>query len=98
MYGDIMARQNCWEFFDCELEKQQICPAANDVSLDGKNGGVNGGRICWKINGVKCDEKSHGDKAKKMLICFEYAFFKKVQDEEGKSLEQNIEQTKTSIV
>lgn len=81
-----MVKQNCWEFFDCAPEVQQTCPAANDASLNGKNGGINGGRICWKVPGAELHE-GKVDRAKRMISCFGCDFFKKVQDEEGKYLE-----------
>ncbi|MCI5120779.1 MAG: hypothetical protein D3908_06235 [Candidatus Electrothrix sp. AUS4] len=45
---------NCWEVKKCGREPDGekvpiygVCPIATTTSLDGVNGGKNGGRCCW---------------------------------------------------
>jgi len=85
---------NCWEFHRCGREpggekvaEFGVCPVAECKEHHSKNGGVNGGRYCWKIAGTLCDINANGDKPKKMLKCFSCEFFGLVQDEEGSCLE-----------
>ena len=82
-------KEKCWEVKRCGREKggsrvEELgeCPAARDRSLDGKNGGENGGRYCWRVaepRGNKliphwCDEERN------CLVC---EFFRKVKRDEG---------------
>jgi hypothetical protein len=83
-------RINCWEFHKCGRESGGervaefgVCPAAESTEHDGKNGGVNGGRYCWKVPGTLCDNNAEGNKPEKMMKCFSCRFFELVQDEEG---------------
>jgi hypothetical protein len=50
--------QNCWEFKKCGrepggamTEQLGVCMTAVATFANGLNGGKNGGRICWAING-----------------------------------------------
>ena len=54
--NEIMNKLNCWEFKECssdcgcdQSDPETACPVADDLSANGLNGGVNGGRICWAI-------------------------------------------------
>jgi len=85
-----LIKQNCWEFLRCgrepggeKAEKSGICPASVETSVDGLNGGKNGGRICWAISGTFCARVIEGFFAKKQLSCRSCVFFKKVREEEG---------------
>lgn len=85
-----MSKLNCWEFMNCGREpggknvsSLGVCPAAEDVSADGLNGGRNGGRLCWAIAGTLCDGKIQGTFAEKRLLCFACDFFRHVKEEEG---------------
>ncbi len=88
---DLKAEKiNCWDFVKCGREfgrendaKYDICPASIDSSVDGLNGGKNGGRICWAIVGTLCGKKIQGLCAKKLLSCKSCNFFKTVKREEG---------------
>lgn len=84
--------QNCWEFMDCGREpgganvaELGACPAASDTTLDGMNGGTNGGRMCWARAGTLCGGKVQGTFAEKELNCAACAFFLHVQREENLS-------------
>ncbi|MFO7971262.1 MAG: hypothetical protein R6U40_05875 [Desulfobacterales bacterium] len=46
-----------------------ICPAADDISFDGINSGICGGRICWAVAGTFCDGKVQGTFAEKRESC-----------------------------
>lgn len=78
-------KQNCWEYMQCGLESEGknaehlgVCPAATDTSHDGRNGGKNAGRYCWKVDGTRCKEQNYKSK---LIKCIECEFFKRVQDE-----------------
>jgi len=60
-----------------------LCPAAEDASSDGINGGVNAGRLCWAVAETFCGGKIQGTSAGKELSCMPCDFFKKVESEEG---------------
>ncbi len=52
-------RLNCWETLacgaqDCAPQDPGWCPVPFDTSLDGVNGGHNGGRACWAVSGARC--------------------------------------------
>jgi hypothetical protein len=81
---------NCWEFEKCGREpggtniiEHDLCPAATETSVNGINGGKNGGRICWAIAGTLCNEKIHGTFAKDKFSCMNCDFFKLVNEEEN---------------
>jgi hypothetical protein len=77
---------NCWEFKKCErqpggqkVNELGVCPAANATEHDGKNGGTNAGRYCWKVAGTLCGGKVQGSYAAKETSCMACDFFKQVQ-------------------
>lgn len=85
-----MAKLNCWDIRKCGREPGGtnnadlgICPASEDTSCDGLNGGNNAGRICWAIAGTFCDGKVQGDFAQKSVSCMSCEIFKQVNVEEG---------------
>jgi hypothetical protein len=50
--------ENCWEFKKCgrepggeKAEQTGTCQVAIATFVNGLNGGINGGRICWAIKG-----------------------------------------------
>jgi hypothetical protein len=56
-----------------------VCPVSHEDSAGGLNGGLNGGRICWVMNGNGCHDKlMHGKD-----FCFQCEFRYKVIQEEG---------------
>ncbi len=82
--------QNCWDILDCGREpggeksvELGVCPAATDVSTNGKNSGTNGGRYCWKLAGTFCGGKVQGSWADKMTNCQDCAVYNRVKREEG---------------
>ncbi len=88
-----MVKQNCWEVLGCGREpggacadELGVCPAAADTSVDGVNGGVNGGRVCWTIADTFCGGAVQGSGARKRLTCLHCEFFDRVQREEAASL------------
>jgi hypothetical protein len=57
--------ENCWEFRKCgrepggeNAERLGICQAAIAIYANGLNGGINGGRICYAINGKFSSHKT----------------------------------------
>ncbi len=82
-------KQNCWEFKNCgrqpggaKVAELGVCPAATDTSVNGMNGGKNGGRICWAITGTFCGGKVQGTFAQKQLSCANCEFYVTVYREE----------------
>ena len=81
---------NCWEVTLCgrepegtSIEPAGVCPAAADISFDGINSGVCGGRICWAVAGTFCGGCIQGSFAEKRASCLECDFYRMVQEEEG---------------
>lgn len=83
-------KENCWECKKCgrqpsgdKVAEFGVCPAATSTEYDGKNGGKNAGRYCWKIAGTFCGGVVQGTFAQKEVNCVVCPFFKKVREEEG---------------
>jgi hypothetical protein len=83
-------KTNCWDAKKCGRElggarvaEAGICPAAEDASSDGVNGGKNAGRICWAVAGTFCGGKVQGDFAVKQVSCMSCEVFKQIKQEEG---------------
>ncbi len=83
-------RKNCWEFMNCgrqpdgkNVQELGVCPATQDTSSDGLNGGKNAGRICWAIAGTFCGGERQGTFSQKELTCMACDFFKLVKKEIG---------------
>ena len=51
--------------------------------MNGTNGGVNGGRICWALAGTLCGGKVQGSFAQKAANCMECPFYLQVKKDEG---------------
>ncbi|MCP4684016.1 MAG: hypothetical protein GY867_01085 [bacterium] len=88
-----MSGKNCWEVKNCGREpggakasELGVCPAATDKSVNGLNGGKNGGRTCWYIAGTFCGGLVQGSMAQKLSNCMECEFFKQVAREEKADL------------
>ena len=87
---DVM-KLNCWEFTKCERQpggllvgEKGVCPAAIDATHDGKNGGKNSGRYCWKVAGTLCGGKVEGTFAAMMRNCSSCCqFYHLVKEAEG---------------
>lgn len=83
--------KNCWEIKNCgrqpggaKVAELGVCPAASETELDnGKNGGKNAGRYCWRIAGTLCGGKAQGSFASKIVNCMACDFFKQVKQEQG---------------
>lgn len=88
--GNGRYRQNCWDFTDCgrgpggrHVAQLGLCPAAAEVSADGSNGGINGGRVCWTIAGTYCYGRLQGTYAAKLETCLRCEFCQRVLSEES---------------
>ena len=86
----MQRRLNCREFKKCRREPNGskvnelgICPATQDISFNGLNGGKNVGRICWAVAGTLCGGEKQGTFAKKLSTCMSCDFFKLVKKEVG---------------
>jgi len=87
-------KTNCWEVKKCGRQQNGIktgefgiCLARSETSYNGKNGGKNGGRYCWKIAGTLCGGEVQGSFARKVGNCMACDFFKQVRKEEGKEFQ-----------
>ena len=86
-----MARKmNCWEHMRCGREPGGartkdlgVCPAATYTSINGLNGGVNGGRMCWAIVGIYSFTDAKGSFSRNNHHCYECEFHREVLTEEG---------------
>ncbi len=85
---------NCWEYMKCgrgpkgtKAKKLGACPAASEKRLNKVHGGINSGRTCWVVAGTFCGGTAQGSYAKKQLACKRCDFYKKVQSEEGNTIE-----------
>jgi nucleoside-diphosphate-sugar epimerase len=85
---------NCWEYMKCgrgpkgaKAKKMGVCPAANEKRLNKVHGGINSGRTCWVVAGTFCGGTVQGAYARKQLACKRCDFYKKVQSEEGDTIE-----------
>jgi hypothetical protein len=84
-------KRNCWEFMECGREpggafvgERGVCSAAIDTTHDGKNGGTNAGRYCWKVAGTLCGGKTEGYFASMLRNCSSCCnFYELVKGEEG---------------
>jgi len=77
--------ENCWEFMKCGRDgsnDQSICPAVTESRANAVNRGMNGGRVCWAVDGTYCAGRVQGTYAEKVLVCSECPFRHKVQEEE----------------
>ncbi len=85
---------NCWEYQGCgrgpggpRSANGGRCPASTEESLDGANGGANGGRACWVVEGTLCDGRLSGPYEEKIHVCRKCSFYARVQIEETLTLE-----------
>lgn len=85
-----MDRPNCWEVKKCgrepggaNVESLGKCPAAINTGCDDINGGKNGGRSCWVLEGTLCGGRVQGTFAVKLGNCIKCDFYKQVKEEEG---------------
>ncbi|MBU0517729.1 hypothetical protein KKA00_02065 [bacterium] len=86
-------KKNCWEVKLCErqpgghkIDELGVCPAAAEAEYDGKNGGHNAGRFCWRVAGTLCEGEIHGTFAMKAMNCMLCEFFVMVKFDEDKEL------------
>ncbi len=90
--GSALQQKNCWEVMECGREPDGsrvfelgVCPVAIWHVHDGRNGGVNAGRMCWTVAGTFCNGEIQGSFAEKQLTCLGCKFLKQVIKEEGDS-------------
>ena len=62
----------CWEFKNCNREKDQSCPAFTEDA----------GRTCWLVAGTLCGGSVQGTAAQKLGNCKDCDFYKKVKARE----------------
>ena len=86
----MTGKANCWDLKKCgretggaKVDELGVCPAATDTSIDGKNSGKNGGRICWLIAGTICGGQKQGIFAEKRISCISCEVLAQIQKEEG---------------
>jgi hypothetical protein len=81
---------NCWEFMKCGREscgpdssEQGVCPAYEEVRLDGVHGGINAGRSCWAVEGTVCGGEGDDTSAQEEKNCLSCDFYNLVYEEEA---------------
>ena len=95
--SNISQKLNCWEFKQCERvpgagkeDECGICPAYLEKRVNGVNSGLNGGRVCWFIEGTFCDncirKESDGTYVDKYRHCLKCDFYQYVKDQEGENI------------
>ena len=85
-----MPKLNCWEFMQCEREKELKdadksggCPALKESKLNTIHDGSNAGRACWVVSGTFCNGAKQGTFAQKEKNCIQCNFYQMVRKEEG---------------
>lgn len=83
-------KEQCWELKNCgrqpggdKVTHLGVCPAAQDASRNGLNGGRNAGRMCWTTAGTFCGGEVQGSFAAKVVACLDCEVFARVRQEEG---------------
>ncbi|MBF0284499.1 MAG: hypothetical protein HQL51_08580 [Magnetococcales bacterium] len=88
---------NCWDYFQCQREignphrADSVCSVSLTAAHNGKNGGVNAGRYCWRVEGSFCETKlraaapedPRGSFHFKEEHCAKCSFHKQVMEEMG---------------
>ena len=81
---------NCWEYMKCgrepkgeKVKELGVCPAATYTAVNGLNGGINGGRMCWAIAGIYSFGRVTASFPQKKCLCYDCEFHRKVLSEEG---------------
>lgn len=87
---------NCWEFKKCgrepggtQITSLGVCPTSIKTSVNGINGGINGGRVCWLVAGTYAKHKAELASCvvvKNVSSCYECDFHSLVLNEEGFTL------------
>jgi methyl-accepting chemotaxis protein len=67
-----MAKTMCWEYMNCDREKDNSCPAVTELA----------GRNCWLVAGTMCGGTVQGTAAKKIGNCRQCDFYQKVKARE----------------
>ena len=88
-------KKNCWEFNNCAHETTGANPISDGAcsvpflqKYDGKNHGVNAGRSCWQVMNDLSTIPGMGFLREKLLKkCLFCEFFRRVQEEEGRSFQ-----------
>ena len=87
--SEKILKPNCWEFTGCgrepggaNVDESGPCPASTETALDSVNGGKNGGRLCWAVEGTQCRNKTLDTGQEKISSCLTCPFFQKVQKSE----------------
>jgi hypothetical protein len=88
--GIMAKKMNCWEHMKCGREPGGVrtgdlgeCLAAVYKSINGVNGGINGGRLCWAIVGIYSFIDTKGSSSHAAHNCYKCEFHRKVITEEG---------------
>lgn len=63
----LMMKMNCWDYKKCEKELRSACPAY-----------PNAGRVCFVVEGTKCDGSLQGAYAQKINGCRECSFYREM--------------------
>jgi hypothetical protein len=93
-----MTKMNCWEFKKCgrqiggeKVKEQGVCIAAQEMRVNGVNGGKNGGRCCYALAGTLCGGKVQGSFVSKVSNCVQCDVYQTITKEEGKNIKKTME-------
>jgi hypothetical protein len=85
-----VGRMNCWDYQQCgrELGGASVdgpgpCPASTALEYDGTHDGLNGGRMCWSVEGTLCEGCAHSTPEEKRAYCAKCSFYRRVHIEQG---------------
>ena len=91
-------KKNCWDFKNCGRQPGGIhskekgeCVTASMSIYDGVNGGINGGRVCWMIAGISCEDQIQETFLHKLESCAKCDFHEAIKAEEGPNLNLPLE-------
>ncbi|MBF0466902.1 MAG: hypothetical protein HQK88_07435 [Nitrospirae bacterium] len=62
-------RKNCWEYYDCGVEKSRKCSAFTKSA----------GRRCWLVVGTLSGSEPECERAKQLKSCKECTFYQKIK-------------------
>jgi len=84
----LPGRPNCWELQRCGAEMLTegdpgYCTVPHAELLDGVNGGVNGGRVCWSVLGARCCRGDTASPPGGAEACLKCGVLAQVRMEEG---------------
>ena len=86
-------KSNCWDISQCGREsggkraaELGVCATSISEYFNGTNGGVNGGRCCWRVSGTLFNGNRQCEMLESVGCCQKCEVFQTVKIEEGMRL------------